>query len=305
MRFQITDDGTLKDTLERVCKTLTVALNNEPQNVQGHVPHPLFECVHSDSDDPQASAIQMDGVSVVWITRGMFALVWAACDRLSKSEHIIQSCNHAPANRIHAALFQAQLAFILCHEYAHHVHGHLAHSSFGLEVGDIQTQVFEVDADCYAVYFVLSFLMTSVGRAVAVERLNSANASGDEQDKAILSLFILATGGFLYATPPVPLDTSKIYQQRYPPLSARMNWITQTAMDWCDQNNKPRLREWITLDKWRVLMFVAASAVSELNGNAHWGDQINFLTSVSGAEYVKTIMERYLEYKNALYSQPS
>jgi len=303
MRFQITgDDGTLTPFIEGVCKKLTEALNNEPQNVPSHVSHPPFQCVHSDSDEPQASAIRMDGVSVVWITKGMFGLVWTACDRLSKSEHVLQLFNHAPAKQIHAALFQTQLAFMLCHEYAHHVHGHLAHASFGLEAGNIQTQVFEVDADCYAVYFVLNFLMNGPGRAVAVERLSCANANGDAQDKTLLSSFILATGGFLYATPPVPLNTTKIYQQRYPPLAARMNWITQTAMDWCDQNDQLHLKKWITLDNWRALMVFAATAVSELNGGAHWGDQINFLISERGAEYVKTVMERYLEYKNSLYS---
>ena len=265
VRYQITgDDGTLTAFLEGVCKTLTEALNNEKQNVPGHVSHPPFQCVFSESDEPQAKAMLMAGVSVICITKGMLGLAWTTCDLLSKSEHVIQLFNHAPSNQIHVALFQTQLSFILCHEYAHHVHGHLEHTSFGLEDGDIQTQVFEVDADCYAIYFVLTFLMKGEGRAGAVECLKCADANSDAQDEAIIASFILATGGFLYATPPVLLNTARIFQQRYPPLAARMNWITHGAMDWCDQN-KPHLREWMTLDKWRVLMLFATIAVSELN----------------------------------------
>lgn len=266
MRYQITDDdGTLTEFLEGVCKTLTEALNNERQNVQGHVPHPPFQCVFSESDEPQANAMLIDGVSVIWITKGMLALVWTTCDLLSKSEHVIQLFNHAPTNQIHAVLFQNQLSFILCHEYTHHVHGHLACSAFGSETGDIQTQVFEVDADCYAVYFVLAFLLKGLGRAGAVDRLNCVDANSDAQDETLIACFVLATGGFLYATPPVPLDATRIFQQRYPPLAARMNWITHSAIDWCEEN-KPHLKEWMTLDKWRALMLFAATAVSELNG---------------------------------------
>ncbi len=301
VRYQVTDnDGTLGSYLKGVCKTLTEALNNEKQNVPGHVPHPPFQCVFSDSDEPQAKAMQIGGVSVICITKGLLGLVWTTCDLLSRSEHIIQLFNHARTKQIHAALFQTQLSFILCHEYAHHVHGHLTQTSFGLEAGDIQTQVFEVDADCYAIYFVLAFLIKGMGRAGAVEHLNCANVKSEAQDEALISSFVLATGGILYATPPVPLDMARIFQQRYPPLAARMNWIMQSAMDWCAQN-KPHLKEWMTLDKWRVLMVFAASAVAELNGGAHWGDQIRFLTSEKGAEYVRMVMARFSEYKRSLF----
>lgn len=302
VRYQtIGDDGTFTSFLEGVCKTLTEALNNEKRNVSGHVSHPPFQCVFSDSEEPQANAMLMDGVSVIWITKGLLAFVWTSCDLLSMSEHVIQLFNHAPSNQIRDALFQTQLSFSLCHEYAHHVHGHLAQASFGLEAGDVLTQVFEVDADCYAIYFVLAFLIKDAGRAGAIERLNCAQANGDAQDEALLASFVLATSGFLYATPPVPLDPARPFQRRYPPLAARMNWIMQSAMDWCDQN-KPHLKEWMTGDKCRVLMFFAAAAVAELNGGAHWGDQIDFLKSAQGAEYASAVMERFAEYKRSLYS---
>ena len=302
VRYQIIgDDGTLNAYFGGVCKTLTEALNNEKQNVPGHVPHSPFQCVFSESDNPQANAMLIDGVSVIWITKGMLGLVWTACDLMSKSEYVIQLFNHAPTSQIHAALFQTQLSFVLCHEYANHVHGHLAHSSFGLDEGDIQTQVFEVDADCYAVYFVLAFLIKGEGRAGALERLNCATANSRSQDEALMSSFVLAAGGFLYATPPGPLNASRIFQQRYPPLAARMNWITHTAIDWCDQNTA-QLKQWMTLDRWRELMLFAAIAVSELNGGAHWGDQVAFLKSETGAEYTRVVMAAFEEYKQALYS---
>jgi hypothetical protein len=91
VRYEITgDDGTLAAFFAGVCKTLTEALNNEKHNVPGHVPHPPFECVFPKSDEPQAKAMQMGGVSVICITKGLLGLVWTTCDLLSKSEGVIQ-----------------------------------------------------------------------------------------------------------------------------------------------------------------------------------------------------------------------
>lgn len=49
-------------------------------------------------------------------------------------------------------------------------------------------------------------------------------------------------------------------------------------------------------------MLFAAAAVSELNGGAHWGDQVSFLTSEKGAEYVRIVSARFGEYRRSLYS---
>lgn len=302
MRYQITgDDGTLVAFLEGVCKTLNEALNGEKQNVPGHKPHPPFQFAFSESDEPQANAMLIDGVSVIWITKGMLGLVWTTCDRMSKSEVIVELFKRAPTNQIYAALFQTQLAFILCHEYTHHVHGHLAHSAFGLESGDIQTQVFEVDADCYAVYFVLAHLITGLGRAQAVERLNCAGTTTTTQDEALFSSFVLGTGGFLFANEPVVVDPPRVYTRQYPPLAARMNWIMQSAWGWCGQN-KPHLQPWMTLDRWRVLMNTAAVALWGLNGGVDWSDQVAFLNSVQGQEYVAKVEANMAEYRRSLYS---
>jgi hypothetical protein len=121
VRYQIIgDDGTLVAFLEGVGKTLNEALNGEKQNVSGHKPHPPFQFQFSESPEPQANAMQMGDVSLIWITKGMLALIWTACDKLSKANAVAQLFNNAPTNQIHAALFQNQLAFVLCHEYRAH-----------------------------------------------------------------------------------------------------------------------------------------------------------------------------------------
>jgi hypothetical protein len=301
VRYQISgDDGTLVEFLEDVCKTLNEALNSEKQNVSGHKPHPPFQFQFSESDEPQANAMQIDGVSVVWITKGMLGLVWTACDRLSRAEAVVRLFNRAPTNQIHAVLFQNQLAFILCHEYTHHVHGHLGQSTFGLETGDIQTQVFEVDADCYAIYFVLAHLINGVGRAQAVERLNCTGATPTRQDEALFSSFVLAIGGFLFATETVAFDPLRVCTRQYPPLAARMNWIMQSAvMDWC-RMNRPHLKEWMTSERWRALMLTAATAVWGMNGGVDWSDQVAFLNSAQGQEYTARVMAAFVKYRDAI-----
>lgn len=65
MHYQITgEDQTFATFLGGVCKTVTEALNNTNQNVPGHVPHPPFQCVFSESDEPQATAMQIDALAV-------------------------------------------------------------------------------------------------------------------------------------------------------------------------------------------------------------------------------------------------
>jgi hypothetical protein len=295
MRYSIIGDSRF---LEDIRRTLTEALNNEKLNMPDHVPHPRFECTFSDSDEPQAKAMLMGGVSVICITHGMLGLVWAVCDRLSKSEHIVQTFNHARPYQIHNALFQTLLASILCHEYVHHVHGHLAQPD-----SDIPSQVLEVDADSYAVYFALEFLIKGMGRAGAVERLNCADQSIEAQDRALLSSFILATGGFWHATATDPFNVAQIYQRAHPPIAARMNWIMCSAMSWCEQN-KPQLKNWMTLEQWRRLMLFAAIAVAELGGNIEWGDQTNFLMSEQGIEYQAVVTTKLREYVRLLGSAP-
>jgi hypothetical protein len=301
VRYQITgDDGTLVAFLEGVGKTLRDALNGEKPNVTGHKPHPPFEFQFSESPDPQANAIQIGGVSVIWITKGMLGLIWTACDRLSRAEAVVQLFNHAPTNQIHAALFQNQLAFILCHEYTHHVHGHLGQSAYGQEIGDVLTQVFEVDADCYAIYFVLAHLINGVGRAQAVQRLNCDGATPTKQDEALFSSFVLGIGGFLFATEPVALDPKRVHTRQYPPLAARMNWIMQSAvMDWC-RMNRPHLKGWMTFERWRALMLTAATAVWGMNGGVDWGDQVAFLNSDQGKEYTASVIAAFVKYRDVL-----
>ena len=90
MRYQITgDDGTLEAFLEFVGKTLTETLNIEKQNVPGHVPHPRFQCVFSESDEPQATAMQIDGLSVICMTKGLLEFVTA--ENASPSPGILDS----------------------------------------------------------------------------------------------------------------------------------------------------------------------------------------------------------------------
>lgn len=42
-------------------------------------------------------------------------------------------------------------------------------------------------------------------------------------------------------------------------------------------------------------MVYAASAVVELNGGPHWGDQTSFLTSEKGVQCVRMVMARFEE----------
>ena len=83
-------------------------------------------------------------------------------------------------------------------------------------------------------------------------------------------------GAFLFARPPVDVNTTNVYEVTHPPQLARLNYIMEGAISWCNQN-RPALA-----------------------GGLRWQDQIAFLESEAGREYVRRIGENLKTYVAAL-----
>lgn len=191
-----------------------------------------------------------------------------------------------------AQLLVIQMSFAVGHEWTHHVHGH-NHDTPGL-----MEHVSEVDADGYSTRHVVDWLMGGMGRANAISELNCSRLSETGQDEVLFSAFVIAIGSLLFATVP-KRDLSNIYEHSHPPHAARMNWIMQNAVQWC-RHNKPEVEYLMPLEKWQMLMRHAAVAVWGMNGGADWSDQIAFLRSVKGLEYVSRVEEGMVEYRKTL-----
>ncbi|MGA9569232.1 MAG: M48 family metalloprotease [Candidatus Acidiferrales bacterium] len=300
---------TFAPLLASIKNALNDALRNEKQNVSEHVTHPPFEFDYIDSATPNAYAVSIGGRSFIGVTLPLVRVLWDTCTRLSESPALIAFLGVPilPDSRdvIHAVMFQTQLAFVVAHEYTHHVHGHQPQSAaaptpfseilISNNAGSLESQAFEIDADGYAVYHVLAHLIQGALRSIATDSLGCKEWEEAKQDEVLFSLFVVAIGGFLFVVPPIPLDPSTIYTLSHPPQAARMNWIMYNAIGWCKQN-RPALEARMRQDRFQMLMRIAAGATWGMNGGKDWSEQTTFLQSESGSEYMKKLDAKVKEH---------
>jgi hypothetical protein len=106
------------------------ALRNQKQGVLQHVECPEFHVDFVDSDISNAMAFRYGDFSFIGIT---VPLIYAISDvslLLSKSDTMLTLFRVSPSkeeqyNELQAVLFYILLAFIVTHEWTHHVHGHV------------------------------------------------------------------------------------------------------------------------------------------------------------------------------------
>jgi len=289
---------TVRSLLVVIQNSLNEALLNEKRNVPEHVDHPPFHFDYIDSNIPNAVAFRYEGYSFIGITMALINKLWDTCVRLSRSEAIatlMRIClTPEEYEAIHVVFFRTQLNFVVSHEYTHHVHGHVTPLGSvpefcdeilaGSETGSLKRQAREVDADGYATYLVLAHLFDSEWRSHAVKLLNCERESGSVQDEVLISAFVVVVGAFFFVRPPVALDNATVFDLTHPPQAARMNFVMENVMGWCKQN-RPNMSEFMTKDRFNMLMSAAADATWGMNGGRSWGDQIAFLQSHDGSQY--------------------
>ncbi len=240
--------------------------------------------------------------------------MWEGSIRLSRSEAvaaglgIIQLLPEA-YDSVHSLLFANQLAFVVAHEYTHHVHGHLLKRrpapAFLNEIldapedGNLELQAHEVDADAYSAYYVLADLIDGGLRQQAVGLLRLEEQNEGVQDEVLLSSFVIAVGAFLFARTPSTVDNTRIYKLIHPPQAARMNFIMHSAFTWCEQN-RPHLNAYMTPEKFQMLMRATAMATWGMNGGTDWAVQTAFLQSDEGARYISKLDERFKAHVRSL-----
>ena len=58
------------------------------------------------------------------------------------------------------------------------------------------------------------------------------------------------------------------------------------AINWCRQNSRSTLADYMTVDRFQTLMLVVADAISATNGGIDWREQTAFLKSEDGSNYL-------------------
>jgi hypothetical protein len=289
---------TFEEFLATVHKAVDGALQNAKQHVSGHVAHPPFQFGYIRGDnEPNASAISIGGCSFIFITEEMVRLLLHTCQRLGSSETIAEF-NGVPItpdrqDAIYTVMFQFQLAFIISHEYTHHVHGHTTQPTIvnqSAASSKLQQQAAEIDADGYAVFHVLSHFIIGQGREQAINLLSCDQMETSRQDEILLSLIIMALGSLLFVTDRVVIEPAEVYNLQHPPQAVRMDFITRNVMRWI-RLNRTELEASFTLNRFRAQMMLAARATWGMNGGQDWDKQIVFFTSENGSKYVEKLEE--------------
>jgi hypothetical protein len=289
------------------------ALRNEKKDIPEHVDHPPFHVDYIESEVQNALAFRYEGFSFIGITSALINTLFIVCFRLSRAEAVstLLGLRLTPEeyDNFQVVLLRTQLYFVVSHEYTHHVHGHVIprgpESLFPNEIlddgetGNFDQQIREADADGYAVYHLLANLLDLGGREQAVSLLKLEVEPSEVQDEVLFSCFVVAVGAYLFVRPPQALDRANVYQLTHPPQAARMNCLMQQAINWC-KHNRPNLEAWMTPDRFQKLMNVVAEATWGMNGGKSWAQQIEFLKSNDGTEYVGKLEKRVKAYIQSL-----
>ena len=297
-----------RDLLRALQDNLNEALRNERQNVPEHVPHPPFYMDFIDSDDANAMAFTEGDYSFIGITVALIRRIWDICLPLVQAPEIGFLLNlpldtEERRTSLHALLFRLQLNFVATHEYTHHVHGHTEGSTLdsrfaneidAAEEGDLEMQVFELDADTYGIYQVLANLYHAE-RAYAAELLGFNGADPDREDKKLFACFVIAVGSFLFVRRSTVLTPENIYTLSHPAQATRMDFIMRQAVSWC-RIHRPTLAEWMTPETFDRIMSTVAVVMMPGDGGGGWAAQTTFLQTEVGDAYMQRLARDLASY---------
>jgi hypothetical protein len=278
------------------------ALGLENANASGGVEHPPFHFDYLHATVTNAHAIPHECFWFIALTLPLIKSVTDVSKLLSRSSVVLQLlCLDSVALRpdiLWGYLGQIQLLFLTSHEYTHLIHQHSARRELtGMwtelvprtSCGSIDSQVEELDADGYAAYLVLTFLLRSERRQRALIQLGQANMPAAHCDELILSCFFLALMAFFRTLWPENL-TLPLDQLTHPPVPVRIDYVIQVAKMWCGQFGIAE-QSWFTSTRLQDLFHAAASEVDKTNGQG-WDAQIAMLSSADGDRYRNLLFEK-------------
>jgi hypothetical protein len=294
----------LRSLLVNIQQAFNEGLRRENTNVSGGVAHPPFYVDYVAADAPNALAFQYEGYAFVVMTTPLVRMLLKVCERLSVSHSIARirgaDAAHSRLEGVYATLFATQLGFLIAHEYTHHIHRHLFRAEFGSTIwnegldnsraGGLDNQAKEVDADAYAVYIVLTDLITGERRPKAVAILGNGVAPDSVADENLLASFVVAVGSFFYSLPSDKFDPSAVDKGTHPPQAARMSYVMDAVRSWLAQN-RPSLLAQVTPEWYQTIMRQVAESMYGASGEQDCDKQIDFLLSAPGKAYGEQLSE--------------
>lgn len=265
------DSPSFRSFLYFVQEAMNGALRLENANASGGVEHPPFhfDYVQVSNDAKNAHAFQHNGFSFIVVTLPLVELLWDLSQRMSASPRVLQTLSIDPVRvapgALDGLLFVTQLAFLVSHEYTHHVHEHLTTDEGGKASvwseflqdqmsGSIETQAQEIDADAYAIYLGLTNLLRGTGRENALLQLGWKHLPSRDADELLLMCFFMALTSLFCALWPESIELTSIDKLRHPPAPVRIEYAIRTAQTWCDQNGSVP-STWFSAERFRSLFY--------------------------------------------------
>jgi hypothetical protein len=296
----------LRSLLVNIQQAFNEGLRRENTNASGGVAHPPFHVDYVAANTPNALAFQYEGYAFVVMTTPLVEMLLKICERLNTSYSVANilglDAAHSRLEGVYVTLFATQLGFLIAHEYTHHIHRHLFYTEFrsgvwneGLDnsrIGGLDNQAKEVDADAYAVYIVLTDLITGERRPKAVAILGNGVAPDSVADEKLLASFVVGVGSFFYSLPSHKFDPSAVLTGTHPPQAARMSYVMDVVRSWLAQN-KPSLLARVTPEWYQSIMRQVAESMYGASGEQDWDKQIDFLLSAGGKAYGEQLSEGF------------
>jgi hypothetical protein len=197
-----------------------------------------FHFDYIDSDVQNALAFRYQGYWFIGVTIELIYSLWDLCVRLSRSDKIASLLGvKIPVEGsevLRVVLFRTAVVFVVMHEYAHHLHGHvvsLEREYIPLNevvddgpIGDLIEQTFEADADAFAAHSGMTNLISGAARPLAVSMLGIEALPEGIQDEVLFSCFAVAVGTFLLLREIPTLESDTVLQVHASAVSRKNRW---------------------------------------------------------------------------------
>jgi hypothetical protein len=204
-------------------------------------------------------------------------------------------------------IFQFQLLFLISHEYTHHVHQRCAGQTSGVwteffeeDVGGLDSQAQELDADGYSIYLVLANFVRGGRRPGVLLQLQKQDLSTGEADELLVAGFFIALTSLFCALWPEEARIESIHEFRHPPAPVRIEYAIRIAKMWCAQNHSLP-ESWFTAERFHALFRAATECVHGKTPQA-WDSHIEFLQSAAVAEYDRLLFKRFEAARKGMQS---
>jgi len=298
---------TVRQQLRSLQDSWNVALGNARSDVPKHVRTKPFYLDFVDADEKNATAFCYDGHALIAVTAPLIFGLSDICLALSKSNEVATALGiqYVPDdyNQLHAVLLSIISAFIVAHEYTHHVYGHVSEDDWltpflhisSCSGGSLAQQIDEIVADGYSIYHVLenNIVTTTANGPNPFFSLNSDGSSVNrEQMVAIIAVVVAA---YMFTLRECDLSILTVYTLSHPPPPVRLELVMTESFLWA--RKFPTLGAFLQ-HSFRALASVAARVIVGVDKAMQvWTQQRPFLQSPAGQAYTQALIDGVNKFK--------